>query len=159
MAARTGTPAAVIHGLDGAPDWELHKAEADALLAVCGTCGFQFDADHRIEATSGGVRYECPRCMMELAVERLQDNAAAALMLKEQLAHQLDVHERELTHLREQNALLKRESVALRAVALAACAVVKKAADNGTGEGQWTVVQLLTKALEHAGFTLEATHD
>ncbi len=112
MTAQVGDPVDVYQAKGVAPV-EVQPAADGTLLAVCGGCGFQWDADHCIVA-DGRRGYECPRCTLTAACDALEGQTERLARATEQ-AQQLLTARGELAHLRPQNALLKKEADTMRA--------------------------------------------
>lgn len=114
MSARNGEPLEVTTTLDGTP-LEIQWAEPTTKLAVCGKCGFEWDASHTVQTDDGQVGYECARCTLwaliaarEEVIKRTVDESL------EQIAQPLRDAMQELDHLRPQNRLLREDVVLYR---------------------------------------------
>ncbi len=117
MAAKTGKPVRVEPHMSNGPDFEIQEPAPGALLVVCGECGFQWDADHTvIDANGKDGGYECARCTLTAACAAMGGNTER-LEVAAQAINTLANVQPELAHLRTQNALLRKESVALRLAA------------------------------------------
>lgn len=128
MAAKNGAPVFTKPNLgkpDG-PEFEVHEPESVALLAVCPECGFEFDSDHQVADGDGKIGYECPRCLNEAFLKARESAIAEAVVAgvcaqHSALVHRLREAERELAHIRPQNALLKRGCLGLETELAVAC--------------------------------------
>lgn len=122
MPAETGKPNDVVMSVSGTPI-ELQPCSPDTILAVCGRCGFEWSADHKVEA-NGAPEYECARCTCWAIIEARDATITAEVqrLLEESskgLAAKVTMLTAEVEHLRPQNALVKEDAKAYHAALVA----------------------------------------
>lgn len=145
MTAKTGVPVRTVANFEpGGAEWEVHEPVEGTLLAVCGACGFTFDAGHETDHPDGRKGYECAWCLFHAIVKARE----------EVIKRSVREHGQTLAR------TMRVETTRLRAVALAGIGVVKAVLAPASKDrlessaALGTNVQLLRRALEHAGFDL-----
>lgn len=114
MSANNGEPLEVTTTLDGRP-LEIQWAVPNTKLAVCGECGFEWDASHTVATDDGQVGYECSRCTLWALIEAREGVIKRTVEESvERLGQPLRDAVAELEHLRPQNKLLREDVVAYR---------------------------------------------